>query len=96
MDKKIEFMPIDYDYFDYNGKNYMKITGRSDNGKRVCLIDSCDVYFWAILKDKVKSSRIEKIRHLRRLYRPKHCLGFGASLTGPASHEKIHRTSHAE
>ena len=45
-----EFIPIDYDYFDFEGKNYTKIVGRDTNGKRVCVIDSCDVYLWAILK----------------------------------------------
>ena len=61
MDKKITFIPIDYDYFDYNGRNYAKIVGRSDDGKRVCLIDSCDIYFWAILKDKVGDKRVKEI-----------------------------------
>jgi DNA polymerase elongation subunit (family B) len=58
---KTKFIPIDYDYFDFNGKNYAKIIGRDDKGKRVCIIDSCDVYLWAILKDKIEKSRINKI-----------------------------------
>ncbi|MBS3075245.1 ribonuclease H-like domain-containing protein [Candidatus Pacearchaeota archaeon] len=58
----ISFLPIDYDYFDFNGRNYAKITGRNEKGKRICLIDSCDVYFWAILHEGVNDKKIEKIR----------------------------------
>ncbi len=61
MNKTIKFIPIDYDYFDYDGRNYAKIVGRSDDGKRVCLIDSCDVYFWAILKEEVSDKKIKEI-----------------------------------
>jgi len=53
MQKTIKFIPIDYDYFDFHGENYAKIIGRDGDGKKVCIIDSCDVYFWAILKDGV-------------------------------------------
>lgn len=59
---KIEFIPIDYDYFDFEGKNYAKIIGRDSKGKRVCIIDSCDVYFWAILKEGLSEKQIEKLR----------------------------------
>ena len=41
---KTDFIPIDYDYIDYEGKNYAKIIGRDGNKKRICVIDSCDVY----------------------------------------------------
>ncbi|MFH1359321.1 MAG: DNA-directed DNA polymerase [archaeon] len=61
MEKQIKFIPVDYDYFDFNGENYAKIIGRDDKGKRVCIIDSCDVYFWAVLKEGVKNSRIKTI-----------------------------------
>jgi len=59
---QINFIPIDYDYFDINGKNYAKIVGRTDKGKKVCIIDECDVYFWAILHDDVKERKVEEIR----------------------------------
>ena len=58
----INFLPIDYDYFDFNGKNYAKIIGRTDKGKKACIIDSCDIYFWAILHDDVKDKKIQEIR----------------------------------
>jgi DNA polymerase elongation subunit (family B) len=56
-----KFIPIDYDYFDYKGRNYAKIIGRNEKGKRVCIIDSCPIYIWAILKEKVSQKKIEKI-----------------------------------
>lgn len=58
---KADFIPIDYDYFDFQGRNYIQMIGRSSNGKRICVIDSCDVYLWAILKQGVKEKSIEKV-----------------------------------
>jgi DNA polymerase, archaea type len=58
---KCEFIPIDYDYFDFQGKNYMKIIGRDSVGKRICVVDSCPVYFWAILEKGVSKKRINEI-----------------------------------
>ncbi|MDD5700131.1 MAG: DNA-directed DNA polymerase [Candidatus Nanoarchaeia archaeon] len=59
---KLQFIPIDYDYFDFEGRNYAKLIGRDEKGKRVCVIDSCDVYFWAILKDKLSEKQTEKVK----------------------------------
>ena len=58
---KLDFIPIDYDYFDFEGKNYVKIIGRDNKNKRICIIDSCPVYLWAILKSGIKKSKIDKI-----------------------------------
>ncbi len=58
---KINFIPIDYDSFDYNGRNFVKIIGRSEDGKRVCLIDTIDSYFWAILKEGVSDNKAREI-----------------------------------
>jgi len=58
---KTQFIPIDYDYFDFQGRNYAKIIGRDDKGKRICVIDSCPVYLWAILKDELKKKKINKL-----------------------------------
>ena len=56
-----DFIPIDYDYFDFQGRNYAKIVGRNSKGKRICIIDSCPVYFWAILKNNLKQEKIFEI-----------------------------------
>ncbi len=58
---KTSFIPIDYDYFDFQGRNYAKIIGRDDKGKRICLIDSCEVYLWAILGEKITKKKIEAL-----------------------------------
>lgn len=66
---KTDFIPLDYDYFDFEGKNYARIIGRNSAGKRICVIDSCDVYLWAILKegsDKEKVAKLtEKIKKIK-------------------------------
>jgi DNA polymerase elongation subunit (family B) len=58
---KTKFIPVDYDYFDFEGRNYAKIIGRNEKGKRICVIDSCPVYLWAILKDNLKDTKIKKL-----------------------------------
>ncbi len=58
---KIKFIPVDYSSFDWQGRNYIKIIGRNDSGKRICVIDSCPVYFWAILKENLSKEKIEKL-----------------------------------
>src|SRR6056297_448972 len=55
------FIPLDYSYFDFEGKNYIKIYGRNEEGKSICLIDSFNPYFWAILKDKITKKEIDEI-----------------------------------
>jgi DNA polymerase I/DNA polymerase-2 len=59
---ELDFIPLDYDSFDFEGRNYIKVFGKTSSGKRVCLIDKCDTYFWAILKAGVSEKKIEKIR----------------------------------
>ena len=58
---KTSFIPIDYDYFDFEGKNYVRIIGRDTEKKRICVIDSCEVYMWAILKDGLSLTKINKV-----------------------------------
>ncbi len=66
---KTDFIAIDYDYFDYQERNYVKIIGRNSSGKRVCIIDSCPVYLWAILKENLSQKEtkalIEKIKKIK-------------------------------
>ncbi len=59
---QIKFIPIDYDYFDYQGKNYVKIIGRNELGKRVCVIDSFEPHFWAILVPGINEKKIQEIQ----------------------------------
>ena len=57
MNQEINFIPLDYDYFDFQGRNYLKITGRTDKNKRVCIVDSYEPYFWAILKENTNEKK---------------------------------------
>ncbi|MEK6914720.1 MAG: DNA-directed DNA polymerase [Nanoarchaeota archaeon] len=61
MQSNIKFIPIDYENFDYEGMNYIRIIGRSEDKKRVCLIDGCDVYFWVILNKGVSDKKIKEL-----------------------------------
>lgn len=56
-----KFIPVDYDYFDFQGRNYIRIIGKNEKGKRLCLIDTCPIYFWAILEKGLKKKEIDKI-----------------------------------
>ncbi len=58
---KTTFIPLDYSNFDFEGKNYVKVIGRNEEGKRVCVIDTCPIYLWAILKPDLKKSQINKL-----------------------------------
>jgi len=62
MQTTINFIPIDYDYFDFQEKNYVKIIGRLENNKKACIIDNFEPYFWAILKPKLKETKIKQIQ----------------------------------
>ena len=65
---KTDFIPIDYDNFDFQGRNYARVIGRNSQGKRVCIIYDCDIYFWAILKDKISDKKIENlIKKIRKI-----------------------------
>ena len=58
---EVDFIPLDYEHFEHNGRSYAKIIGRNSAGKRICLIDKCDIYFWSILKKDVSDKKAEEI-----------------------------------
>lgn len=57
---KCEFVPVDYDYFDFEGKNYIRLIGRDESLKKICVVDSYEPNFYVILKDEFKKDA-EKI-----------------------------------
>jgi len=59
---EFEFVPVDYDYFDFEDKNYVKIVGRSLKGKKVCVVDSYEPNFWVILDDKAKKKEVDELK----------------------------------
>lgn len=64
---KFDFVPVDYDSFDIDGKNYIQLIGRTSKGEKVCVIDNYEPNFWIILKEGHEKDaeklcrRIEKI-----------------------------------
>jgi DNA polymerase elongation subunit (family B) len=58
---KIEFIPVDYDYFDFEGLNYVRMVGRTATGKRACVVDSYSPNFWGILKDGLSEKKITEV-----------------------------------
>ena len=59
---ELEFMPIDYEALELEDKSYVRIIGRTGSGKRVCLINDCDIYFWAVVKEGISDKKIESLR----------------------------------
>jgi len=57
---KFEFVPVDYDYFDFDGANYIRMVGRTEKGKKVCIIDSYEPNFYVILKKGAKPDKVLK------------------------------------
>jgi len=60
MSMKFEFVPVDYDYFDFNGENYVRMIGRTEKGKKVCVVDSYEPNFYVILKEGAKPDKVLK------------------------------------
>ncbi len=58
---KTTFIPLDYQTFDYEGRNYVQIFGRDEHRKKICIIDTCPVYLWTILKPKLHKKATENI-----------------------------------
>jgi DNA polymerase I/DNA polymerase-2 len=59
---KTQFIPIDYEAFDFNSRNFIRIIGRNENGKRICVIDKFKGYFWVILKPGLEEKEIKKVQ----------------------------------
>jgi len=57
---EFEFVPVDYDYFDFNGENYVRMIGRNEKGVKVCVVDSYEANFYLILKDGADAEKIVK------------------------------------
>lgn len=49
MSKVLEFVPVEYDYFDFEGRNFVRMIGRDGDGKKVCVVDSYEANFYLIL-----------------------------------------------
>ena len=58
---EITFIPIDYDYFDWQGRNYVRIIGRNEKGKRVCIVNDFSPYIWAILEEGINEKQVQDL-----------------------------------
>jgi DNA polymerase I/DNA polymerase-2 len=54
------FIPIDYDYFDFQGKNYIQLIGKNSKCQKICIIDDYEPNFWIILKENSNVKIVEK------------------------------------
>lgn len=59
---KQKFISLAYEPFDFEEKNYLKIYGRTPEGKRVCIIESFNPYIWAILKQGLDEKEISSLK----------------------------------
>jgi DNA polymerase I/DNA polymerase-2 len=57
---EFEFVPVDYDYFDFDGRNYVRMVGRNEKGQKVCVVDSYDANFYVILNEGADVDKIVK------------------------------------
>jgi len=57
---EFEFVPVDYDYFDFQGRNYVRLVGRTKKGEKVCVVDSYEPNFYLILKNGADAKKIVK------------------------------------
>ncbi|MFH0831557.1 MAG: DNA-directed DNA polymerase [archaeon] len=66
---EFRFIALDYDYFDFGNESFVRIWGRDGKGKRVCVIDDCKAYLWAVVKEdagkKDIADLIEKIKGIK-------------------------------
>ena len=60
-----DFIPLDFDTIDIDSKCYIRMFGRTSEGRRCCVLDTTDSYFWVIPKSgadlKKFSEKISKI-----------------------------------
>lgn len=58
---KVKFIPLDYDYVDIDGKAIVRVFGRTSEGKRCCILDSCEAFFWVLPKQDTGKKEIENL-----------------------------------
>lgn len=58
---KFQFIPIDYSSLKINEKQYIKVYGRDEKNRRICLIDRYEPFLWLLLNTD-NSKKIEEIK----------------------------------
>ncbi len=65
---KVQFVPIDYDYFDFEGKNFIRLIGRNEKGKRICVVDNYEANLWAVLKEGLSEKKtVDLIKKIEKI-----------------------------
>jgi len=62
----ITFIPLDYDYVTIEGKTYMKIFGKTLQGKSCCVIDEAVNFFYVLNGTKKLLKKIQKIKEVKK------------------------------
>ncbi|MEM3405380.1 MAG: DNA-directed DNA polymerase [Candidatus Pacearchaeota archaeon] len=62
---KISFIPLDYDYFEFENRIYLKIFGKNDEGKNCCLIDEYENFFYVLCKKP--EDLLKKIKSIKEI-----------------------------
>jgi DNA polymerase elongation subunit (family B) len=57
----IRFFLTDIDYFDVEGIDYIGLYGRTEDGKVVCLVDSCDKYYYHLIEPGLSKKELDKL-----------------------------------
>ncbi|MFH1451915.1 MAG: DNA-directed DNA polymerase [archaeon] len=81
---EIKFVPVDFEPFDFEGKNYIKLVGRTDKGKKICVVDSYEPNFYVVLKsgagkkaekiaEKISQVSVEKANRESKVVKTKIC-----------------------
>lgn len=62
---KEAFIALDYDYIDVDDSSVIRLWGRTKEGKRICVLDTTDSYFWLIPKAKANLEKYaEKVKKI--------------------------------
>ena len=61
----VKFIPLDFDYLEMNGKEVIRIFGRTMEGKRCVILDNLKAYFWVLPRENADLDKLsEKISEI--------------------------------
>lgn len=61
---EFKFIPLDYDYIDHGESSVIRVFGKNQKEKRICLIDRCDAFFYVIPKKGKEKRFQEKLKKI--------------------------------
>jgi len=64
---RLTFIPLDYDYFSSEGRTYIRIFGKTSEGKSCCVIDETENFFYILSKNPENLLKeIKKIKEVEK------------------------------